>query len=103
MGKAVRKISIQGVDKLLKVVALFGGHRDEVVENLVVAPVVELRSQRTQRLCGEFCGIAGFRLRWTCTRSRTRNKREQRKAGFWRPYDGLLELCNSCGLECGLL
>lgn len=42
VGKAVRKIPKQRVDELLKVVALVGAHRDKVVENLVVAPGVEL-------------------------------------------------------------
>ena len=42
MGKAVRKIPEQRVDELLKVVALVGPHRDKVVENLVIAPGVEL-------------------------------------------------------------
>jgi hypothetical protein len=42
MGKAVRQIPKERVDELLKVVALVGAHRDKVVENLVVAPGVEL-------------------------------------------------------------
>jgi hypothetical protein len=42
LDKAICKISKQRVDKLLQVVALTGACRDKVVENLIVAPGVEL-------------------------------------------------------------
>jgi hypothetical protein len=51
LGQTVSQISKQRVDELLKVVALVGAHRDKVVENLVVAPGVELLSQRSQTIC----------------------------------------------------
>ena len=37
--------------RAVQVVALVGAHRDEVVENLVVASGVELISQRGQTIC----------------------------------------------------
>ena len=42
MSETVSQIPKERVDELLKVVALVGPHRDKVVENLVIAPGVEL-------------------------------------------------------------
>jgi hypothetical protein len=42
MSETVSQIPKERIDELFKVVALVGAHRDKVVENLVVAPGVEL-------------------------------------------------------------
>ena len=48
-GQIVREIPEERVDELLKVVALVGADRDEVVEDLVVASGVELAPSKLQR------------------------------------------------------
>ena len=50
-GETVHEIPEKRVDELLQVVALVGPRCDEVVENLVVAPGVELFPQRGQTIC----------------------------------------------------
>ena len=47
-GQTVRQISEKSIDELLQVIALVGADGDQVVENLVVAPGVELRLSRQQ-------------------------------------------------------
>ena len=49
-GQTVRQIPKQRVDELLKVVALVGAYRDQVVEHLVIAPGVNLLPQSSKAL-----------------------------------------------------
>ena len=48
--ESIRKIPKQGVDELLQVVPLVGPHGDQVIENFVVAPCVELGFQSSNPL-----------------------------------------------------
>ena len=48
--QTVRKIPKKRVDELLKVVALVGAYRDQVVEHLVIAPGVNLLPQSSKAL-----------------------------------------------------